>query len=67
MDFGVRFAGALVSALTDDNALVGDDARADDRIRRGPAKPPLGERQRPPHPGAIVARLYHFSWKRAST
>jgi len=46
VDFGVRFAGRVVVALSDD-AIVRDDDRADHGIRTGPAGSARREAQRP--------------------
>jgi len=54
----MRFAGALVRAVTYDDPFIGNDARANDRIRRRPAQAPTCVLQCPPHPPAVV---YHFS------
>ena len=54
----MRFAGAFVSTVTDDDAFISNDARADYRIRRGPAQATTRLLQCPPHPPAVV---YHFS------
>jgi hypothetical protein len=40
MDLGVRFAGAFVRTIADNDAFIGDDRRADDRVRRGAADSP---------------------------
>ena len=55
--FGVRFAGALVRAVTDDDAVIGHDAGADDGVRRRAAEPTTSVLERPPHPPGVV---YHF-------
>jgi hypothetical protein len=54
----VRFAGALVRAVTDNDPFIGNDARANYRIRRGPAQATTCVLQCPPHPPTVV---YHFS------
>ena len=66
--FGVRLAGALVRAVADDDAFVGDDAGADERIRRRAAEPAARVLERPPHPPHVRLRhalrrivVYHFS------
>ena len=70
----VRLARALVTPVADDDALGGDDARADSRIRRGAADAAARMLERPPHPPQVRLRrgfgetsLYHFCWNRAST
>jgi hypothetical protein len=57
-DLCMRFAGALVRAVTDHDPFISNDARANDRIRRGPAQATTCVLQCPPHPPAVV---YHFS------
>ncbi|HEY5617038.1 MAG TPA: hypothetical protein VIK60_03795, partial [Vicinamibacterales bacterium] len=56
--FGMWLAGALVRTIADDDPLVGNDACADDRVRRGAAKAAARVLQCPPHPACVV---YHFS------
>src|SRR5262249_20350656 len=63
---GVRFPGAFMRAIADDDAFVGDDAGADDRIGSRAAEAAARLLERAPHP-AQVAALYHFSWNSAST
>ena len=70
MHLGVRPAGPLVRAATDDHAFVVDDHGADHRVRTGAAAPALGERQRPRHVARhrrMTAVPYHFSSNSAST
>jgi hypothetical protein len=62
MDFGVRLTCPLVGALTDDDALVTDDARTDDRIRGRTTESASRGFQRTVHPACVaVRRSYHFS------
>jgi hypothetical protein len=77
MDFCVRLARALVRTVADDNAFIGDDRRADDRIRSGAAETAARLLQRAAHEPRIRRRgfvaparqvpAYHFSWNSAST
>ena len=55
---GVRFAGALVRALTEHDPFVRHDARTNDGIRRRAAEAAARVLERPPHPPFVV---YHFS------
>jgi hypothetical protein len=57
VDLRVRLTRALVRALPDHHALVGDDARADDRIRRRPAEAAARVLDCPPHPSLVVYHL----------
>ena len=66
MNFRVRLARALMRAVADDDAFIGDDGRADDGIRRGAAKTTARLFQRAAHPPPVLI-LYHFSWNSAST
>jgi hypothetical protein len=57
VDLGVRLAGALVRAITNHDAFVGHNARADDGVRRGAPEAAACVFERPPHPSSV----YHFS------
>jgi hypothetical protein len=68
MHFGVRLTGALVKALADDDAVGGNDDRANERVRAGAAAAAGGVKERPLH-HSLVERLrgHHFSWNSPST
>ena len=57
MDFGMRFARPLMPALTDELAVLDDDA-ADARIRRGRIEATFGETQRMRHE-LVIAGAEH--------
>jgi hypothetical protein len=65
--FGMRFAGARVAALADDDAIGRHDNRADQRIGRGDAFSAAGVKQGAPHEAGVGRHFHHFSVKIAST
>jgi hypothetical protein len=66
VDLRVRFASAFVRAVPDDDAFVGDDRCADDRVRSGATDSAARLLERAAHPTQVLID-YHFSWKSAST
>jgi hypothetical protein len=78
VNFRVRFAGAFVGTVTHDDSFIGDNAGADNGIRRGTAESPARLLERAAHPPGIRLRAFsawagqvrhphHFSWNNAST
>jgi hypothetical protein len=76
VNFRVRFAGAFMCAVADDDPLVCDDAGADDRVRRRTPEPATRLLECAPHPPQVRLRAFgaparqvrhHFSWNNAST